>query len=162
MDQSAYHMVATNRNKWIAFIVLSGLLILLALFWEEETLLLAHRIVMISACVLLLLYAFCNVIYSVTITNNGVSCSCLGKARQCYQWDQIDEIVIVRDYRISFSISGNTRIVVTPKGCPTYSKKKWSGVQYVILFGKQVIWMDDTTANRKLIANLFGKIIDCR
>lgn len=160
MDRSECVVLATNKRKWIAFIMLSLLLILIALFWREETLAYRYRVKLIFASSILLGYATGHTIYSATMNNCGVSCFYFGKMMHSVLWDQVEEVVVIRDYRINLRSSGNKRIVIIPKECPSYDPKKWFGVQYVYQFRKQVIWIDYTDVNRQFIEKRYGTIID--
>ena len=75
MDNMIHFSEGTNRKKWIVSIFISCFLIVIALFWKEETLLLSHRIVIIFVCALLVVYAFYHAFYSAIMNDIGVYCS---------------------------------------------------------------------------------------
>lgn len=162
MDQSLPTVKATNEKKWIAVIICSIFLVFVALFWKEETLLASYRIIMISVCILLLLYAFCHAVYSTAMNDHGVTCSYFGKEYQSIRWEQVGKIVIARDYRLNLRTSGNTRIIVIPKGCPITNLKRLGAVPYIFQLHNQVIWLDDTEKNRQFIRKFWGELTDYR
>ena len=160
MNNVVHNMEATNRKMWLSIIAILIVFILVMLFWKEESLLLSHRIICISVCVLMGVYSLACAMYSACMNETGVSCFWQGKAKHTITWDQIAEIAVVRDYRINLGSSGNTRIVVIPKGCPLYDKKKWFGMQYILKFRNQVIWMDTTAENQQFIEKHYGEIVN--
>ena len=151
---------ATNRKQWLVFIALAVVLIFVAIFWREETLLLGYRIAIIFASVLVCGYSFCHAIYSASMNITGVSCSYFGKLAHSIAWHEVEEVALIRDYRITLGSSGNRRLVVVPKGCPAYDSETWCGVHYLYRFRKQVIWMDNTARNREFIEERYGEIIN--
>lgn len=160
MNRTGNHVQATNRKQWLAFIALAIMLIFVAIFWREETLLLSHRITIVFVCILICVYSFWHVIYFVTMNDYGVSCYYFGKLAHSIEWPEVEVVVLIRDYRIHLGNSGNTRLVVIPKGCPTYDPEKWFGMQYLYKFRARVIWMDSTMRNRKFIEERYGAIIN--
>ena len=160
MNGTGNHVQATNRKQWLAFMVLSIFSIFIAIFWREETLLLRYRIVIIVVCSITAVYCFILANYVVTMNDHGVSCYNFGKLTHSIEWAEVETVAEIRDYRINLDNSGNRRLVVIPKGCPTYDSQKWNGAQYVHKFRAQVIWMDSTTQNRKFIEKQYGAIIN--
>lgn len=118
-----YRDEATNRKQWLVFLALAVVLIFAAIFCPEEILLLRHRIVIILASVLVCGYSFFHTVYSAAMTNTGVSCSYFGKPSHSILWHEVEEVALIRDYRITLGGSGNRRLVVVPKGCPAYDSK---------------------------------------
>lgn len=74
MEHSESVVLVTNKRKWIAFIMLSLLSILIALFWREETLAYRSRVKLILAGSILLGNAAGHAVYSAIVNNCVASC----------------------------------------------------------------------------------------
>ena len=154
-------LAATNNLQWWITALVSVCGILLAIFWKEDSLLLYSRIAIVCVLFLLIMYAFLHGAYSSKMSYWGLSCSFLGRKLHSYAWYQIEEIAIINDYRIP-NKNHSSKIIAIPKGCPLYDSKKWFGLQYLLIYRDQIIWMDNTETNRKHLSEYFGKLKDYR
>lgn len=150
----------TSPIIWLMILGLAILGAAFAVVLEDDSFTVERRLCMIVLCSMVMLYAAYHASYSAYISEDGISCSFLGKNILEYRWGELYDVAVINDYRLS--VRHSTRIVAISKGCPLFDKKKWFGLQYVFRFRKQVIWLDNTKQNREYIQRFFGQIADRR
>lgn len=113
---------------------------------------------LIIASMLLMVFAVYQLFHPVYLTNDGIECFCFKHLYRKILWNQIDCVYQLTDFRHSTGTSDLGRFVIVPIGCSRYDKKKWFGLQYLFVFRKQVVWIDNTKKNRQIIEKHYGKI----
>lgn len=112
--------------------------------------------------ILLFLYFFSSSVYHLLfptyLSSEGIVRVSFHGKKTCLPWKQISSICILNDTRRSSKVSQVGRIVIVPIGCPEYDEKKWSGSQYLTIFRKEVIWIDNSKKNQQFIEKYYGKI----
>lgn len=148
---------AIGRSLWIVLLVL--LLLSIPLFFREGGGSdLADKILLVFCILTFCPYCVYRLCHDVYITNEGIECCRFGSVIRVLPWSQVSQVCIARDYRFSTWISGSTRIIITPRGCPAFRAKEWTGIRYLFAFRGQAVWIDHSRKNCELIEKYWGKV----
>lgn len=152
---------AVGRAKWI---ILSGSIAAIILLLNSGVIpATPQNTILIYVCSAVVIPATVyHVTHATYLTDKGITYYRLGQVVRQLLWDQVEEVCIIRDFRISSKASDTTRIVFIPAGCERYSSEKWFGLQYIFIFRNNVIWVDNTKQNREFVEKNHGMISDLR
>ena len=160
MDNSK-QLCATSSAKWIVMVVVVLFLAVYYIYEGDSV----SSISWVSITVLLVILLPITVYYlvnSIYLTSEGVEKRRYGRIVGKLTWSDISQICILHDFPLSSKTSATTHIVITPKGCKKIGDTEYFGLQYMFIFRKAVIRIDNTKENRMFIEAHYGEMEDLR
>lgn len=151
-----------RANEYVFKMVLSLLLIIATVlfrlgFFPTST----GKLALLTTCSIAISFgAIFHFVHPVYLTDEGIECFHLNKIYRKIFWDQVENVYKLTDFRYSSGVSDLGRFVIVPNGCPQYDKHKWFGLQYIFIFRKQVVCIDNTSKNRQYIEKHYGNITE--
>ena len=150
---------ATSMGKPLFLILLSSGYLLWHFINKSDTSIFATVI-----CTALLGYVIISelsmLVWVPYLTEKGIELWKFGNMYRAIKWEDVAQICVVHDLRVSMRVSGQPGIIITPRNCDLYDVSKWNGLQYRIRFRKQVIWIEYTKKNLHFISLHYGERID--
>lgn len=103
--------------------------------------------------------AFHYLTHPVYLSEAGVECHRFTKVQRKILWCQIIQISITRYEKFSLNTSSPPCIIITPQGCPKYSKEK-SGLRYTLTFRRYAVRIDYSNRNLDFIKRHYKNVED--
>lgn len=94
----------------------------------------------------------------VFLCESGIELIYYGRLHRLLPWDNICQICTAKLLPISMKVSAPTSILIVPNGCKKYNGASSIGYLYLLCHGRQVLRIDDTPGNRKVICELYGEL----